>query len=530
MSRKKRKKHHKIGFVSNIKINTKVLIIFISLIISVGAMFAGMIAVVTNLREENKKEMEMSVSVSAEQYINTAIESMISISKTVYTNEDVYSFLNKRYQSTVDYFDYYYNFSQSRVLVVTEDSAVKQFSIYTANDTVLNGGNISRLDSVVNEPWYEHFKSMDRDMIIYCDTENKNLSLIRKLDYKNVTTGEAIIKFELNTAGIHDIFKNIHFDGDVFVMCNDVVLCSNQQELKSPEYREYTSGTEFSKNYYTCEISYHVYGNDKSIISILMNVHFIPMVLVFIAGLIVIVVIIMDFKNRTMEVCDVCTEKKITRKVYFGEDEIGKLYNHVKNTLLDVYRLNDEKNNLKLFTQEYKDKTNDVILNALAFDAKIKFGLSQDVSLSEAIPLKKELTTMGRFLDELRVSKNLDYSLISDTETTEKTVVPYSLTAIALHVAEYGKTECSMEIDVREFEGCYRIKFYKKGIGFNASDLLRLRAVFEPDGERSLPVFEAGDNFNPYIRLSRFYCDDISLIINSKEEIDFELVIKNQTG
>ena len=87
-----------------------------------------------------------------------------------------------------------------------------------------------------------------------------------------------------------------------------------------------------------------------------------------------------------------------------------------------------------------------------------------------------------------------------------------------------------MEIDIREFEECYRVRFFRAGVKMSSAELLRLRAVFEPDGERSLLTFDSSDEFNPFIRLSRFYGDDISLTINSKDVVDIELVLRNKAN
>lgn len=530
MARKKRKKHTRIGFVSNIKINNKVIIIFTLLIVSVSVMFYGATVIVSSLLSENKKESEKMISSAAEGYLDSSIESMVSVSKTVYTNEAVYEFLNRKYQNTADYFDKYYEFSQSKLLVITEDSAIKQFTIYTANDTVTNGGNISRIDSAENEEWYRTFTSLNRDMIIYCNSDQNNLSLIRRLDYRKVQTGEAIIKLDFNPAVLQSTYMDMYFDGTVYVSSGDTLLYSNTRDTAMPSSDELRKYTLSSINYYTCNIDYYVCANQKKIISLFSIPFAVPLMVLFVICLVIIITIITDFKNRTKEVCDICTEKKITKKVHFGEDEIGRLYNDVKNTIFDITRLNDEKNNLRHFINEYKEKTNDVIITALNFDTRIKFGLENDSDVSRVVSLDEELRNVSALLDDLKTRELFRYSLISDTTSSDKKILPYSLSAIALHVARYEGTGNDIEIDVREHEGCYSIRYYKSGVAFSPADILKLRAIFEPESTKSLPAFEAEEEYNPYIRLSRFYLDDITLNINSREEIDFEFIIAGNTG
>lgn len=530
MARKKRKKHTRIGFVSNIKINNKVIIIFTLLIVAVSIMFYGAAVIVSSILSENKKESERIISSAAEEYLNSAIERMVSVSKTVYTNESVYEFLNRRYQNTSDYFDRFYEFSQSGFPEVNEESAIKQFVIYTANDTVKNGGNISRLDSVENEEWYRTFNTLNRDMIIYCNADQNNLSLIRKLNYRKVQTGDSIIKLDFNPDVLQSSYMDMYFDGTVYVSSGNTLLYSNTRDVVLPSSDELDKYTLSSKNYYTCDIDYYVYANQKKIISLFSIPFAVPLMVLFVICLVIIITIITDFKNRTKEVCDICTEKKITKKIHFGEDEIGRLYNDVKNTIFDITRLNDEKNNLRRFINEYKEKTNDVIITALNFDTRIKFGLENDSDVSRTVSFDEELRNVSVLLDDLKTRELFRYSLISDTTSSEKKILPYSLSAIALHVARYEGTGNDIEIDVREHEGCYSIRYYKSGVAFSPADILKLRAIFEPESTKSLPAFEAEEEFNPYIRLSRFYLDDITFNINSRDEIDFEFIIASSTG
>lgn len=527
MAKKRKKKHNYMKFISDIRINTRVLCILLALILAIGIMFAGMMIIVLSQRKDNKKELEQSVMVSTEQYMDTAVDNMISIAKTVYTNEALYDFLNKRYTSTVEYYDAYYDFSQSRFLIVTEDSSVKNFKIYTANETVTNGGNISRLDSVADEEWYIRFSTLKKDMIIYCDTESRNLSLIRKLNYKSVQTGETIFKLDFNMANFQECLRNLSFDGSVYLMSGDMLLYSNHKDLRIPDTDVLANGMKLDRNYYTCDINYYVCGNKKDIFSVLVKPITIGFAIVFVGCQVFIVVILLNFKNRIKEVYDVCATKKVSQKVYYGEDEIGKLYNNLKNIIVDVKRLSDEKRNLKLYFDEYMKNTNGIIISALNYNTQIRLGLDNEQA-NTIIPLCDEILNVSRSLDALRNRSGFRYTLISDTEANEKTILPYSLSEIALHLAEYDTAECEMEIDIREHGGCYRVRFYKPGIFMNSAELLRLRAIFEPDGERNFLKFDPDDEYNPYIRLSRFYGDDISIVINSKEEIDLEFVIKNK--
>jgi len=533
MQRKRKKKQVRASFVSNIKINNKVIIIFILLGLCSAVLGYGLYHVVNELISDNSKENEKMISVTAEEFVNTEIENMVSVARTVYTNDSLYDFLNTRYQSTVDYFEKYYDFAQSRFLVITETSAVKQFSIYTANSTVMNGGIIGKIDSVSNEDWYSRFRELDRDMIIYCSSDQKNLSLIRKLDYKKVNTGEAILKLDFNPANLQTTFMNMYFDGRVYVSCGDTLLYSNQKELSMPDRNLISNFYKRSRNFYTCDIDYYVGANQKSAVSLFSIPFVAPILGILAVSFLLSIAILTDFKNRTLEVCRICVEKRRAsadrHKINFGADEIGRLYRDVNNTLVDLNRLADEKNNLKRFINEYKLKTNDVILAALNFETQRHFDIASAEEVSRAVSLDEELLNMSRMLDRLKEQEYFKYSLLSDTTSEVKNVIPYSLSAVALHVAGYNGTGPEIEIDVRERDGCYSVRYYKAGTPISSADVLRLRAIFEPESAKSLPSFEAEDEFNAYVRLGRYYLDNITLNINSKEELDFEFIITSRS-
>ncbi len=533
MQRKKKKKHVRAGFVSDIKIKNKVIIIFVLLIICIAIMFYGAAVIVYSLIDENRKENEQMITSSADEYINTEIENMVSIAKTVYTNEALYEFLNNKYATTVDYYDRYYDFSQSRFLVVTEDSAVRQFKIYTANDTVMNGGNIGRIDTIENEEWYRYFRQLDRDMIIYCSSDQKNLSLIRKLDYKRVHTGAAVIKIDFNTANLQSKFLSMYFDGRVYVASGDTLLYGNQKDMTMPDSDTLKNYTKKSRNFYTCDIDYYVYSNSRRVMSIFAVPMAVPLILSFFLCFILVITIINDIKNRIMEVCAMCVNKRKAsvdrQKDNLGEDEIGRLYRDVNNTLIDLNRLKDEKDNLSRFIRDYKLKTNDVIIAALNYETRQRFELKTPEEAGETVTLDEELLNLSRMLDRLKEREYFSYSLISDTTSAVKNIIPFSLSAIALHVAEYEGVGHDVEIDVREHDGCFSIRYYKQGVALSPADILKLRAIFEPESAKSLPAFEAEEEFNSYVRLSRFYLDNITLNINSKEELDFEFIITNVT-
>ena len=83
---KKYKKKNKGNLISNIKINTKLILIFLIFVLSLSFVFIIMIRDLSKSDEKYKKEMEETTISAVEQYINTSIDNVVSIANTLYTN------------------------------------------------------------------------------------------------------------------------------------------------------------------------------------------------------------------------------------------------------------------------------------------------------------------------------------------------------------------------------------------------------------------------------------------------------------
>ena len=95
-------KQKKIGFISDMRADTRFLIIFISVIISICVAVVSAIVLVSTNHEDEKLQSEQTIIAASEQYIDTSIENIVAIAKTVYTNNTLYDFLNVVYATSAD--------------------------------------------------------------------------------------------------------------------------------------------------------------------------------------------------------------------------------------------------------------------------------------------------------------------------------------------------------------------------------------------------------------------------------------------
>ena len=535
-------KGKRIGFVSDIRSDTRFLIIFISVIMSICVAVISAIVLISTTQEDEKLQSEQTVIAASEQYIDTSIENIVSIAKTVYTNNTLYNFLNVDYATSADYYDAYYKLTENNSLIIAENNNIRKFTVYTDNKSILNGGNISNLEDVKKTEWYNDFINIKKDMIVYCDSQNGYLSIIRKLDYYKIDTGDCLLKIDFNQKNLTENFKDLEFDGNVYVMSKGIVLYSNLEDAKIPNAEELKRYTSLNKNYYTAEIEYYVYARRTSVLEIVLNSFlYIPIIAVTCIALILIIVILKNIFTRLVKLAEFCEENGKGNKfenTYYGTDEIGRVYHKCAEMITAMEMCENDKNKLRNTMSKYVEEAESVMVKAYNLDAAISYEKktsdigSFDKCCSDVpISFEQELTYTSKYLENFKnkTDKNLNYKItyhISDISNAY--VLPFSILHVADDIMKYSlKTvnECDIEFIIDESEKSYIIVIKEYKSKMMPNKLLKLRAIFEFGSENTDINFKRDDEYNPYLRLKKFYKDKINVNVTSDSEIRFELFI-----
>lgn len=175
---------------------------------------------------ENVKKQQMQDSNLALQQINrefkTIIDEAVGISSSLYTNLNLNLFLEKDYVSDVEYIEkhnsFLRNFNQSRPI----NPSINSIRFYTDNPSIIYSGGVYSIDSLQQE--LKHFKDALRNsngsQILIDTPTNQNFetfSIIRNLDYF-YNDKPKFVKVEINPATIRDIFNNVTFKGEVYLL------------------------------------------------------------------------------------------------------------------------------------------------------------------------------------------------------------------------------------------------------------------------------------------------------------------------
>lgn len=175
---------------------------------------------------ENVKKQQMQDSTLALKQINrefkTIINEAVGISSSLYTNLNLNLLLEKDYVSDIEYIENHNSFLRSFNHSRPINPSINSIRFYTDNTSIIYSGGVYSIDSLQQE--LKHFKNALKNsngsQILIDTPSNQNFetfSIIRNLDYF-YTGKQKFVKVEINPSAIEDIFNNVTFKGDVYLI------------------------------------------------------------------------------------------------------------------------------------------------------------------------------------------------------------------------------------------------------------------------------------------------------------------------
>ena len=237
----------------NILLVSAVLLVWIAMIRSIQA-----------TQKEKYKQMENTAVSATADLMNVTVETAVSIAKSIYTNGNIYNFLNTEYSSASEYYSVYFPLQENTALNIADTNIIKSCLIYTSNSTVLTGGNIRKLSEFKEQYWYKYFIKTKKPTVLCIDPDTSELILVRKLDYQNLKTGESYICMYLEPNVLSSFADDFGFDGELYVMSGgDLIYSSNKDDTSVDSI---VIGPDFEciqRNYYTTEMEFYSCSNKK---------------------------------------------------------------------------------------------------------------------------------------------------------------------------------------------------------------------------------------------------------------------------
>lgn len=232
----------------NLSIRTKLLLIYLLcvLIPTIVFSYAFYSSTVNSARKEELIQLQQSVD-----RIGAAIDAnalgAIELSNIIFPDEAMYEYINMEHadnKQSLDKYNDYMRDAWNRILPYNTNIVV--FSVYTNNDTVLNGRHLTRIDSsVMRYDWYEKYMQQDENPVFICHYDEviastaqvKSVSFFRKLDYYYNKAYKPFLKVTFQANMFGKIMKTESLPGNLYVV-NDSDQIAAQSLWSGNNYTE----------------------------------------------------------------------------------------------------------------------------------------------------------------------------------------------------------------------------------------------------------------------------------------------------
>jgi two-component system sensor histidine kinase YesM len=301
----------------------------------------------------------------------TNIEQCMQVIRTINLDSKLENALDSKYRDIEDYYDVYLNYTKEAVdKFLPIYSQIQKISIYTENNTIINGGNYYFLNSdIINSDWYKKLQSSRQNTVIYpyIESDKNNLlaygrylSVIRRLyDYKSINYTNKIIKIDIRLNSFLDVVNKENTKGIIYLIDDsNRIMFSNNQDI----YNNYNEFKVFTDNYYTSKdivisknFAINSYMSGWKLIGVFpkndikkamgSNKSIVIAVALFsiIISTLIILVISSSIKNRleivSKHLKDISDKKFNVIDIDAGEDEIGTLIKEFNNSTIKIKNL-----------------------------------------------------------------------------------------------------------------------------------------------------------------------------------------------
>lgn len=246
-------------WMNNLKLKRKLIILYVFCVL-IPLIATDSFIVYTGVRAERTKERHaMENDAKAIAYnLSSTIDNAAVMAKNLYTNDVIEDFLNYRYDSDLEYVTSY-NYLRDNLLYNSATGAGNtQITIYSDNETIINGGEFGKISSISDSEWYRYLEESGEDTVlyIYYDDERgpainakRRVLFVRRMNFFGEDSCEKVIKIEIDYSNLVRYLSNIGCEYRSYVCMNDKIILSNSGNN--------SVGQDFADFCLQSEIGYH---------------------------------------------------------------------------------------------------------------------------------------------------------------------------------------------------------------------------------------------------------------------------------
>ncbi|MBW7454516.1 sensor histidine kinase [Paenibacillus sepulcri] len=186
-----------------------------------------------NVKNQRTKDITRAIEQIKNEF-RAKIEDAVTVSTAFYTDLNLNDMLEAEYVEPADYVGAYDSYFRKIINNYTPMyNAVQNIKIYVDNPTLLHSGGIGDLtDKVKQSVWYQQLENSKSSQPIFVRTEREDLfsvkdaepvrdsfSIIRRMDYySSQNHWNKILKIEMKTTSIQQIFQNLNLQGHIYLI------------------------------------------------------------------------------------------------------------------------------------------------------------------------------------------------------------------------------------------------------------------------------------------------------------------------
>lgn len=206
------------GIINDIPLNYKFLLIFVIgvllPIIVINLMFMDRMSNLITEREEQNLQISLE---RARKDIHSFIDGGVAVSHALNTDKTLYEMLEHTYESPIAFYDTFDEQLRHRVnSYIPVNSQILRISIYTDNDSIVQGSNYYKLnDKVKASDWYKLWERSPDSVVVaaYIGTKISDaaatvpyLSVIERLSsFDKLNTVQKLARIDLDLSKIYDV-------------------------------------------------------------------------------------------------------------------------------------------------------------------------------------------------------------------------------------------------------------------------------------------------------------------------------------
>lgn len=348
-------------YLDNCSIRRKLLILYIFCVLLPIVITDSVIVYIVFHTEEVSRQHEMENAASAVEYnfINR-VDNMARIAENTYTNRYIDDFMEKEYESQLEYLSDYQILLKNTVLERRQDSTL--VTMYVDNETIINGGKFHKISTIRDSEWYRHMKENDQDQMLYIfydksrivsHNNERKIVYVKRLDFFN-SDKEKLIKLEMDYNKTVRDFVEMKYDMPIFICHDNKITLSNRgQSTLIMDFKMFPEDkkVDYSKNIdiYGTDLSVNVLKAELVVFKEIINN--LPTILFLILINVVLPIILMKQINRSFTIRlwelseifeSVEDENLLKLETVKGTDEIGSLmhnYNKMAERTNDLVQI-----------------------------------------------------------------------------------------------------------------------------------------------------------------------------------------------